>query len=308
MNAHVTALARTLLGTTATAIKHSLREHCKAEPRMLDGGDTVLRANLVSMLTSCSTEQAVLESAYVSDHMSGADAVKETNTFGWGPLHHAVALGDQGAVLDLLNHGADIHLATHAGMTPLHIAVVWGATHLVPTLLRSGAALSAPDAWGRTPLRLWCTRGWDVGPASEYVDCDALRGASLGASRRPSSNSRTPRPTLNQAGGVAGEATRVTWDTVVSSAEEPAAQATSPHGSTARERQPSPLWFPSADHSITTRCGISEAPATLSPTEFVRDFLSIHKPVVIRGALFESEAWKETAHRLSRFVWPRVGV
>jgi len=90
MESHLTAIARNLLSSSRTATVNSLITHCQNKPAVMDAGATLSRSNLVDVLTSCSTEQALLESAYSSDHASGTEAVHESNAFGWTPLHHAV--------------------------------------------------------------------------------------------------------------------------------------------------------------------------------------------------------------------------
>ena len=86
----MTSVARNLLSPGATATINSLVTHCRTKPSLTDDGQSITRANLIAVATACSTEQALLESAYTSDHESGAAAVAESNAFGWTPLHYAV--------------------------------------------------------------------------------------------------------------------------------------------------------------------------------------------------------------------------
>lgn len=287
MESHLTAIARNLLSSSRTATVNSLITHCQNKPAVMDAGATLSRSNLVDVLTSCSTEQALLESAYSSDHASGTEAVHESNAFGWTPLHHAVgtcackgagarmlgefdtgrrpAFGEPGAVADILSREANISATTRFGLTPLHVSVTWGSTHLFAGLLKAGASITAADAWGRTPLRMWCERGWDTHGADEFVDCRSFKSARRLAPAPPASMRRWP-----QAIGDGG------WG-------EPTVATPTVQGADAE-------------------CGIEVAPPSLSPDDMVREFLVRHQPVLIRGALLKSRHWRRVARKLSRCV------
>ena len=60
----------------------------------------------------------------------------------------------EGAVLMLLDAGADVHARNEADFTALHGAALRGLNEVVQTLLDHGADIDARDFRGRTPYRL----------------------------------------------------------------------------------------------------------------------------------------------------------
>lgn len=313
----MTALARNLLSASATATINSLATHCNTKPSLTDDGRSITRANLIAVATACSTEQALLESAYSSDHKSGAAAVAESNAFGWTPLHYAVgtsaggyawvrmwhaltrattpthyrtALGESGAVADLLEHGANVNARTQHGLSPLHVCVAWGTTHLFNMLRGAGAELVAYDTWGRTPLALWCARGWGVELAAPFVDCDAMGEATAGRGARL----------------LAGGDVRQEWVDRLAAARWGA----DPAAASGADDSEVDVWGgwrpPQLEGDESTSCDIDVAPAGVSADDIVRDYLSVHKPVLIRGALLKSKHWRRVASRVSMCVATRV--
>ncbi|XP_058482114.1 ankyrin repeat domain-containing protein 53 [Solea solea] len=61
----------------------------------------------------------------------------------------------------LLEHGADVNIATDCGQTPLHVAASEGLLDCTQTLVQAGADVTSQDSMGHTPLdlaRIWCHR------------------------------------------------------------------------------------------------------------------------------------------------------
>jgi len=68
------------------------------------------------------------------------------------PLHSAACKGDIITMKSLLNEGADVNQADHAGITSLHFASWYGHTEIVQLLCDYGANVNQTDTTGRTPL------------------------------------------------------------------------------------------------------------------------------------------------------------
>lgn len=69
-------------------------------------------------------------------------------------LHRAVVTGNVEIVQLLLQHGANVDMRNHVGMTPLHMAVQCGNIELITLLLQYDADLEARDVQGRKAVDL----------------------------------------------------------------------------------------------------------------------------------------------------------
>lgn len=82
---------------------------------------------------------------------AGAD-VNIVNSFGWTPLHTAVANGYTGSAQILIEAGADINARDNEGRTPLSRSVLKYSEDMPELLLKHGADPNIPDFEGDTPL------------------------------------------------------------------------------------------------------------------------------------------------------------
>ncbi|MCY4541756.1 MAG: ankyrin repeat domain-containing protein, partial [Rhodobacteraceae bacterium] len=75
---------------------------------------------------------------------------------GWAPLHHAAAVSEAPAVLQvLLDAGADLNARDEDSWTPLHFAAAFSEVPtVVQVMLDAGADPSARDDEGRVPFEL----------------------------------------------------------------------------------------------------------------------------------------------------------
>ncbi|GAB4813603.1 hypothetical protein N2152v2_000649 [Parachlorella kessleri] len=91
--------------------------------------------------------------ALVEDGRADVDAAVESE--GWRPLHMAVGYTGEchpGALLALLEAGADLNAASHDGTTALHMAARLGHNNAIDLLAAAGADLRAQDKNGDTAL------------------------------------------------------------------------------------------------------------------------------------------------------------
>ena len=83
----------------------------------------------------------------------GADANAQDEYLGLTLLHIAAQYTkDRGAILVLLNAGANIEARNAYGESPLHYAALSGTSETTKVLLEAGAYFEATDNHGRTPL------------------------------------------------------------------------------------------------------------------------------------------------------------
>ena len=68
------------------------------------------------------------------------------------PLHSAAEAGNAGAMIELIQQGADVHARGYYGETPLHLVAKCGNLEVMKALLARGADIHALDEHGDTPL------------------------------------------------------------------------------------------------------------------------------------------------------------
>jgi ankyrin repeat protein len=91
---------------------------------------------------------------------SGADVTIATEA-GITPLHGAAKKGEPEIARVLMAHGANANAQTTEGMTPLHLASIYGQTQVVRLLLEHGADINAKDSKARTALAMAIERRHD---------------------------------------------------------------------------------------------------------------------------------------------------
>ena len=84
----------------------------------------------------------------------GADIEGKDPGAGASALHYAVMKGAMPMVGLLLQRGADVNSRTKSGTTPLHTAVLYGHFDVAEYLLEKGAEVNAKSSSGATPLSL----------------------------------------------------------------------------------------------------------------------------------------------------------
>ncbi|XP_056007575.1 uncharacterized protein LOC125666226 isoform X2 [Ostrea edulis] len=85
----------------------------------------------------------------------------QSGTNGYTPLHEACQVGDDTAVQQLLQNGADINVYDNEGFNPLHIACKEGHHSTVQILLNNGANINLYRNTGASPLYIACGKGHD---------------------------------------------------------------------------------------------------------------------------------------------------
>ena len=81
------------------------------------------------------------------------------NKYGMSPLMLAVRHQHPGVVLQLLNHGANVHLVNNIGQTAMHYVCCTGDQISLKYLLQHKAKLNVQDSEGVTPLIIACKMG-----------------------------------------------------------------------------------------------------------------------------------------------------
>ena len=84
----------------------------------------------------------------------GADIEAKDPGAGASALHYAVMKGEMPLVGLLVQRGADVNSRTKSGTTPLHTAVLYRRTEIAEYLIGKGADVNAKSASGATPLGL----------------------------------------------------------------------------------------------------------------------------------------------------------
>jgi uncharacterized protein len=112
------------------------------------------------------------------------------------PLHYAALFGDLQHATELVESGADIHVADHDGQTPLHYAAQGCSVAVAELLLAHGAFVDAQDLDGNTPLWNATLRTRGDGPIVQLL---LGRGADP---HRENHEGRTPVQLAAALGGV----------------------------------------------------------------------------------------------------------
>lgn len=107
--------------------------------------------------------------------VEAGDDVHGRDEAGITPLRDAAYRSNQGAVLALLSHGAEVDAEDMNEETPLHVAA-WnagaqGTEIIVEVLLKHGADVNAKDSRGDTPLH---SAAWHVGQQGTAQVVDVL--------------------------------------------------------------------------------------------------------------------------------------
>ena len=84
----------------------------------------------------------------------GADINEKDPGTGASPLHYAVMKGKLPMIELLISRGADIASRTKTGTTPLHTAALYARLEAAELLIAAGADVNAQSASGATPLKL----------------------------------------------------------------------------------------------------------------------------------------------------------
>lgn len=98
---------------------------------------------------------ASMQGGAVLEHLlanGGQELVRLEDEESWTPLHSAVSIGNETAVMALIDAGADVNASTSGGQTPMHYAASKGRASILELLLDSGASLEVKDRNGCTPL------------------------------------------------------------------------------------------------------------------------------------------------------------
>jgi hypothetical protein len=82
----------------------------------------------------------------------GADIEAKDPGAGASALHYAVMKGEMPLVGLLVQRGADVNSRTRSGTTPLHTAVLYRQTEIAEYLIEKGADVNAKSTSGTTPL------------------------------------------------------------------------------------------------------------------------------------------------------------
>jgi hypothetical protein len=84
----------------------------------------------------------------------GADIEAKDPGAGASAIHYAVMKGEMPLVGLLVQRGADVNSRTKSGTTPLHTAVLYRRTEIAEYLIGKGADVNAKSSSGATPLGL----------------------------------------------------------------------------------------------------------------------------------------------------------
>ena len=85
--------------------------------------------------------------------------VKETDNYGWSPLHIAAAKGHDEVITVLVNAGADREQVDQKGWTPLLVATACGTSRAAKALLAAGVNANAVGGDDSTALAIAASRG-----------------------------------------------------------------------------------------------------------------------------------------------------
>ena len=204
----------------------------------------------------------------------------------------AAHLCDAGVTEVLMMHGADAFAVDSDGLTPLHAALLGCDVDVPMRILDSNTSLIArklavTDAWGRTPLHIALLHG-NVAAAEMFVGAGASRLVVDVQGRRaldvvPPHLRDAVRQMLRHA-----TADQQVWHSHAGHRLQPLRRVLG-------TRTPDPRWsrrlqaqgqlLPSVDQHDVYHCDIDVVEASeVSPEDVIRDYLSIAKPVLLRGA------------------------
>ena len=107
------------------------------------------------------------------------DAVLQSDSRGFSPLHWAAIRHHEELALKLLAAGAPADVTGADGGSPLHWACHHDQTELVPALLAAGADPNLANQWGRTPLHVAARRN-----CRQVAEILVASGARLDAATR----------------------------------------------------------------------------------------------------------------------------
>ena len=236
-----------------------------------EGDEVHHRADVIDLMEACLADADLVQTA-----TERGAAVGVANMHGWTPLHHAALLAARSERLvdALLQAGARPDDKNSLGHTPLHVAAYRGAADAARRLLAEAPSLiDEADSRGRTPVALTCLQE----PALVSEDEDARQRAAdgwmgetyavlLAAGAAPcDAQAGTAEAALGTVGkkkkGKKKKGKSKGWDDAQWGAAQPLPDGLAP------------------DH-----CDIAVAPGTLSSDDFLQDYISMNRPVVIRQA------------------------
>jgi hypothetical protein len=285
-------LARTFLQYEAGThpwqrINGNLRSTCpsvdvKGLLTAVEGKPVVSRAELSHVVDSCLSDGGL-----IADSLARGGSMHVKNAYGWGPLHEVARSHSHRLLPVLLEAGADPHLQALHGVTPLHVAVSAGDSVAVSQLLsHDSAILGIMDVHGRTAFDLACLHAERFGHGKTKTDSlsDQWPAWLKPVVVRLQQSSDT-QLTCNDDG------TAYTDQNVWS----PSLESTQPR-------------LPEAVQMVAAQpCGIPERDgADLTPEQFVRDFLTVSRPVMVRRAALTTAGPK--ARRALLRKWSTEGL
>ena len=233
----------------------------------VEGQAVVSRLQLSDAVDGC-----LADGALVADSLARGGSVHATNLHGWGPLHEAARARAHRLLPLLLEAGADPHAQAMYGLTPLHIAVSAGDGVAVSQLLRHDPSiLGVMDVHGRTAFDLACLY-------AEHSDHETAATDILHEHRWPAwlqpVVAMLQQYSDSPLGCTDSDAAAVHFDQT-SNQERHAAPLDSKQAQLPRAIQ----------MAAAQPCGIAERDgASLTPEQFVTDFLSLARPVIVRRA------------------------
>ena len=249
---------------------------------------SVGRADLLRVLERCAGVQGAMR-RFISmlDRKDGPASLRRalhhSNRYDWIPLHYAASVNSRSITRQLLKLGSDVDAKTMNGLTAAHVAAMRGSATSLAVILehvKETAGLvvartvtaAATDAAGRTPMQVACVVGHSEALVRRVI-------------KRVLEIERDDDEAL-----LCGQ------EPGYVKVEEDAADADNDGGGWLNNKRSRHATGLPADRMIAERDGDS-----LSPDEFVRDFLSVGRPVIIRGAIKAgSQRWKNVFEMLRR--------
>ena len=323
-------LARTCLQYAAgqqpwRRIEANLRSACpsvdvKGLLAAVEGQAVVSRAQLSDVVDGC-----LADGALITDSLARGGSVHATNLHGWGPLHEAARARAHRLLPLLLEAAADPHAQAMYGLTPLHIAVSVGDGVTVSQLLRHDPSiLGVLDEHGRTAFDLACLYAehshhypfprenlrehrWPAWLQPVVAMLQQFSDTPLGCidsdtatvdfdqTSKLVSSSSVLEPVSGESLSVSSESVSVSADELSELEVFSGGAATmSSQGRQAALLDSKQGQLPRAIQMAAIQpCGIAQRDgAHLTPEQFVRDFLSISRPVIVRRAALSTAGSK----------------